>query len=562
MTYASHQRLLRILAYGAAAIASAALFALLYNRGLVNLLIDAQSHMTIASQVIWSPAAGLSQLSFWPPLIHVFLLPAVLLLPSSIAYITGSFLILLPVLLACAYFSYGIARLCGVGKHLSLLSAFLIVAHPFMQYFTASAMTEIPLAFSVMGATYFALKWRESDTLMNLFLFAAFVAISVTARYEGALLVPISTLFVICGCIAKKYTLMKSRAILLIFVFIALLGAAFVMLYSLTYSGGLFDFMSLGTDRVFDKTIAVRGRDPVELAILAWNIFVSASSYMHGFWFVAVFPVAAAIVLLRHKWYEIIALLMLLAPAMFVLLLTSIGRNHIYVPELPATLSLKNEPFGLFDNTRYALTWAGALSTAIVLGIHQLSSFGGPRVRGFVRISLSAAAIGYALFWFCFVAFVTDFSTIRLDITSVKTTAGLIDDYDWGYVLILRQHNVSEMYSSGISTDSFVTESVFPYFDQAMKEPWLFTRWVAVRHGSDTGSFSRMMKMLQLEATPEFQHYYELIQSSPVLRIYRLRDNVLRQQAIELGYDPSKIPSLNAEAPWKPRSIYDDIKAD
>lgn len=564
MTLSRSHRLLCILFYGLAAILSVCFFAYLQSRGLVNALIDAQSHTLISSQIGYSLTPGMSQLSFWPPLIHILLLPVVLLLPQNISYILGGIVVLLPLLLASSYFIFGLLMMFRVDRRLSCIAALLIFVHPYMQYFTSSAMAEIPFQFCLLGTAYFAQKWNITGRVKYLCTFAFFVALTVLARYEGALLLPISTLFVAFVCFQKKYIWIQSRALLLLFLFVASLGVFFVMLYSYVYGNSIFSFMSLGSDLIKTQ-VDQRSMSMWSVFKKSFTLFAYASFYMHGYWMVVGFVVAFVFVLFRFKWEEIMILFMLISPAIFVLIMMTLRRNTIDVPHLPKFLSEGSEPYGFFQNTRYALTWFGALIVSVTLALDNFSSRKSTLAR-IVQYVLTGLMVGYSIYWLVFVTFVTDFSTIRMD-SSIKEQSKhesvFIDRYDHGYILILRDHNVAEMFYSDIRTDKFVTESNYLYFDQAMKEPWLFVRWVIVKQknaeGGDARIYSRLSSMLQLEKSADFQRYFELVQSSEATNIYRLNEEEVRNVSNQLGYNPNNLPSINPNAPWDPLMFYRNL---
>ena len=116
-------------------------------------------------------------------------------------------------------------------------------------------------------------------------------------------------------------------------------------------------------------------------------------------------------------------------------------------------------------------------------------------------------------------------------------------------------------------TDSFFTPTFVPeakhFFPDAVFNGRYLKDGVIYTNAPQTQmvqSVKIMRDLLDLEQTPEFQHSCDLVEATPYLRFYRLRESVLREQAISLGYDPQKIPSLNPDAPWRPKTIYEELK--
>lgn len=551
-----------ILLLGAGALFSTVSFLIMYESNVVNLLVDAQSHWIHAFLIVRSITPGVTQIGFWPPLLHVILVPAALAMPVSFLQQIGAFVILLPMTLASAYFLWGVLRSFRVSRALSLLGAALLLLHPFVQYFTTSAMAEVPLIFSVLGSAFFAMRWRRTNAMLHLSLFGIFVSLTVLSRYEGALLVPVATAFVLLDRLEKRISFQQMKAELSIFLFMAVLGTALVLIYSYVYAGTLFGFLSLGSDRVFDASAVARRSITLASVKESLRMFYHASVHMHGRWAVLLFPVGFLALLVRRKWEEFFVVLILLTPALFVLYMMFIGRNTISVAELPPFGSGRSQPYGFFANTRYALTWVGALCLVLVLGVQTFVP-GKGFLGKFGRAVLATGLIAIFASWYGFVTFESSFSTIRRDETASPERAPFIPEYDGGRVLMTRNHNVAEIYFSGIPSDMLVLETNYRYFPQALREPWLFVRWVVIRRnlttGVDVDEYRSLGALQDMEKDPVFLTYFKLARESRSLAVYRLRDEVVRKAAVSLGYDPAKIPSLNVAAPWKPTTIYEDI---
>lgn len=545
---------LRFLLYvGVPAIASTLVFGRLYRHGLVNLLIDAQSHWLHAFLIVHSITPGVSQIGFWPPLLHVILVPVTLLLPVVLLKDVGAFITLLPMLIATAYFMRGILRNTGVSQGLSTVGGALVLLHPFMQYFTSSAMAEIPFVFSVLGTAYFGSRWRISSTMWDLSLFGIFVSLTVMSRYEGVLIAPISAVFVLSDRIRKKISFVQWKAEFMIFVFMASVGPALILIYSYAYSGSIFGFMSLGSDFVFDSAPVRRLPFTLDVAREKLRFFYYASLYLHGRVAVFLFPIGVALIVLRRKWIAFLILLIMSAPSLLIMYFMVRGRNNIITPD-------GADPHALFANTRYALTWVGALIFSLVSAIDAIPSK--RRIGKILRAASATALIAISAMWFVQVCYVSDFNTIRQDETAtLPLPESFFTEYDSGRVLMTRDHNVREVYFSVVPTNELIIETNYQRFEQAMREPWLFARWVIIRpSGGKNGEFKRLQDLVRLEKTPEFQRYYELVRVTDVHRIYRLNENVLRATALSMGYNVKNIPSLNPGKAWNPATVYADIQ--
>ncbi len=553
-----HPSATRILLYGGAAVFSGFAFAWVFTSGLVNLLVDAKSHLLQTLQVVHSITPGVSQIGFWPPLLRVLLVPVAILLPKPLTLDIGAFLTLQPLLLLGSYFMYGIARHSGASSRMALLAPAMFVLNPYVQYYASSSMTEVPCIVMVFGATFYALRWTDTKKLTDLFLFALFVSFATLARYEGFALIPLSITYVLYACWKSKMPFQQLKAVSLLFVFIALLGLFTIVLYSTVYAGSPLSFLSLGVERVGGTAPSFVRKSPGMAAVYeSTRMFLYASSYMQGGWNVAAFLACIPIALfLRRRMQDAFVLAFLASPGLFVLLMMIVRRNNIAVPELPRLLTY-GAPAGIFVNTRYALTWIGCGIIAVVCTLGVMSSV--RYLRGLTRYVLAPLALLGSCAWFAQVFFIDHFRTIRMDESaSVVVESSFLGTYDGGRILMPRYFGEGTMLYANVPMDMFVYEGSYLYFDQAVHEPWLFVKWVVIR--TRVNSNIRFIRdMLAMEGTTEFQHYYELVESGDSGRIYRLRENVIRKSALSLGYDTARIPSLNPLARWNPRTVYEDI---
>lgn len=544
---------LRLLFYiGIPVVGSTLVFARIYQNGLVNLLIDAQSHWLHAFLIVHSITPGVSQIGFWPPLLHVLLLPVVLVLPMPLIKDIGAYFTLLPLLLATAFFMRGMLKNCGASDGMATLGGALLLLHPFMQYFTSSAMAEVPFVFSIAGTAYFASRWHISSTMRDLSMFGVFVSLCVLARYEGAIIMPVSAAFVVFDRLKKRIAFSQWKAEFVIFCFMASVGPMLVLIYSYAYSGTLLGFMSLGSDRVFNITQSTRTPINLQTAREKFDVFYYASVHMHGRVAVKLFPLAVMFMLLRRKWEQLMILAIIIAPSVLIIVRMIRGSNTIVVPG-------PGDDLTLFANTRYALTWICALVFALVCAIDSIAAK--RRIGKFFRAMFAIFLVLLSVTWFVQVFFVEGFSTIRRDETaSFPHEEIFFPEYDRGRVLMTRDQNVSQIYYSVIPMSSLIIETNYQRFTQAMKEPWLFARWVVITEQSGRGISKRLRDLMALERQPEFQRYYELVHVTPARRVYRLNDSKLRSTATSMGYNLKKIPSLNPVNAWNPSTVYEEIQ--
>src|SRR5690349_13512131 len=82
----------------------------IYSLGLTKILVDENAHLNVARQVVDSMTPGISQIGFWPPLIHVVMIPFVSIDMLYRTGLAGAFA-LIPFLMLGAYFLFRLIHL-------------------------------------------------------------------------------------------------------------------------------------------------------------------------------------------------------------------------------------------------------------------------------------------------------------------------------------------------------------------------------------------------------------------------------------------------------------------
>jgi hypothetical protein len=525
---------------------------------------DEYTHIVSARLITDSLTPGMSQVGFWAPLLHVFLMP-LYAVPSAYVFDATPAFGLWPLLcVATVVFRRLVLSLTG-NRSVAFVSAVAFCANPYVLFFSATPMAEMPFLLSIVCALYFFQRWMVGDRLTHLIFTGVAVSMACLSRFEGFMLVPASTLAVVVALLLKRYDWPRFQASVLLFVLPAVSGICFIVSYSLAYSGEFLAYGSYSLNGAGNAHAAlVSGVGGLPWLHTTETLWYAAEFMLPGALLIAA-CVAAPLVLAfsRGRMRFLLLMGMAVAPVVFVYGTILFGKLGLVVPQLPAgDIS--------YTNIRYLLTalLPVLLSLAVVWSelLHLCGSV------KFVRAGVSACAIGFLAV--ATVAHVrtqafesVPFPAMYYEIApySLRHTypVALREKYDFGKVLTLRYANDYYLVESGLPLSTFILESNYRYFDQAVREPWLFARWVAIPKLSKAA----FPKFAALESDETFHRFYSpVLLADPNLNanaasLYVLNDAFLRQTVQSLGYDPLKIPSLNPDiTTWNPQTIYEDIR--
>lgn len=534
--------------------------------GVIKLLVDQNSHLNISRQVVDSMTPGISQLGYWPPFLHVLMIPAVSIEPLYRNGMAG-FATLLPFLVIATVYLYKTCRLLTGNRLISIWCTTLFILNPFVLYYTATPMMEILfMAFLFMTAYYMAL-WLKTGRLSTLLTAGITVTLATVSRFEGLFLIPITFGIVLLKLWKNRSTLRQTEALLLLFGFLALSGFAAIMLYGFLFGGNPFAFMNSAWS-AFNQQ-----RDyflPTERDFLtSFKYFAHASYHVQStplvFLAFITFPL---LLLLRPSAGVIAACVIFFSPFLFDYTALVRGNAIIYVPELP--------PYGTFFNERYGLYWIGfsvfvpALFFMTLLRKSvKLQAFHIPMVT-LIAAVLTGSVI-YSAYNLYSTGFVHNFSMVKQSAQGypskeqIELAVALRDNYDFGKVLMTRALHDFVAVNANVPLRDYIHESNFKFYDQALERPWLFTRWVVMFNpveGNEHDWAQRNEKVSRRwGGSDEFHHYYTLVMDNSRERLYKVKDDAVIEYAKAKGYTPARIPSLNADIRWwDPETAYASLQ--
>ena len=529
--------------------------------GLTRVLTDQSAHLNFARLTVDSITPGISQFGFWPPLLHILLVPVVT--PYDSLYRSGlaGFVVLLPFLVLGALFLFRTLLFITRHRGVSFMGGLLFLLNPYVLYYAATPMMEVLFLANVAGVAYFFTRWLQEQKLRLLILSALFVTLATISRYEGLILIPLLGGLVALRLWSQKKARNEIEASLVVFLFLASWGFAAILIYGWIYGGSPFSF-----------TGGWWIRDPEEFPtknnfFLSIKYFLEASFYMLGkpMVFAALGSVAGLVLFFRKNLFQLAPLLILASPACMVLLSLFRGAPPIMVPEL--------EPFGVFFNERYALTWIGFVVVAPLLCAWAL--FGAIKKLPLPSV-LASVVLSFACFAFFGVSaahsygvlFQNQFREVRQNLGRdeadvVALTAEFQKEYDYGKILLTRTINDSLAGGMNISLKSFIYEANYKFYDQTMEEPWLFARWVVMYNPERQDPWAETTEPIYVAwgNSDVFDQYYELVFETRTRKVYKVKEPVVEIFAERNGYMLSKIPSINASiVSWDPSAIYQEMQ--
>ncbi len=538
-----------------------------YLLGMLKVLVDQNSHLNITRQVIDSLTPGLSQIGFWPPLLHIIMVPAVEVDPLYHTGLAG-FVTLLPFFIIAAIFLYKICLLLTKQKIVSIACAFLFLLNPYILYYTSTPMMEVLYMANLFITTYFVINWLQTNKLKYLLFAGVFVSFSSISRFEGILLIPITLGIVITNLITQRKRYYQIEALLIIFSILAMAGFILILCYGYVFGGNPFSFVNSQWS-AFNQQ-----RDyflPTEKNLtVSLKYFLHASYHMLTKPFVFISFFCLPLLLLLKRRLELpAALLLLFSPFIFDYLALFRGNAIIYVSELP--------PYNVFFNERYGLYWIGfcILVPSLLLGaiLNITSKTKLLKIFGIFTVILSfSVLLIYSMLKLYEVAFVDNFSVIKKSAQGypskeqIELAVQLRDHYDYGKILMTRALHDFVAVDSKIDLDNYIQESNYKFYNQALERPQLFARWVVMFNPDPTRQDKWATKNEKVSVkwgrSKPFLNFYTLIIENKRERLYKIKDDVVIKYAIDRGYDPKKIPSINSDIRrWNPDEIYTQIIA-
>ena len=133
-----------------------------YMYDLILFMTDQFAHLNFSRLITDSMTPGISQIGFWPPLLHILMAPFVAYLPFYQTGLAGAF-VLVPCLAVGTVFLYKLTLLLTNKKLLSVISALSLPLNPYVLYYAATPMMEVLFLTNSLLIVYFFIRWLHSE---------------------------------------------------------------------------------------------------------------------------------------------------------------------------------------------------------------------------------------------------------------------------------------------------------------------------------------------------------------------------------------------------------------
>lgn len=538
----------------------------IYANNLLLMMVDQYSHLAIARQVTDSMTPGLSQLGFWPPLLHILMAPATAV---DFLYQTGlaAPITLVPILAISVVFMYRLVLLLTGHRLFAILAVAAYLLNPYVLYYSVTPMSDMLFVSLMVMASYFFADWWINQHFSSLLWLGGIASLATMARFEGIFLVAFAGL----GVLARLYQLKKPyhqiEASAVLYGLLAGLGFLFIVVYSLIFAGDPMAFMNNEWGAYSQQRSLFL---PTEHNIVeSLRYLAAASRYMIGevgVWLALLSTFCLWFLLKRGRLLFTFLLLVVGSPFIFDLFALFQGSAIIYVPELP--------PFdSRFFNERYGLNW---LPLAILLPT-LLASFFYERIRRirwyYEPLAIVAATSvllisvfgSYSLFQevTCRGCFPTIVNSLQSSPPDHERIARILhDEYDGGRVLMTRALHNQIAVEAGIPLSHYILEANEFYFDQALAYPWFFAEWVVMQNNANDEIHSDWSKENELVAKNwwndwTFLRFYEEKYSGQGTILYQLKSEEVLTYSAEYGIPLELVPALSRpDEPWEVESTF------
>lgn len=485
-----------------------------FQLGLLVAYGDAESHMNIAKRVVSSSTPGFGQLGGnWPPFHHILMLPFVAndwmwrsgvgaAIVSMFCYVFSSVLIFKLIKLTMRY------------DRAAWLGTLIFMLNPGVLYMQTTAMSELTMILSLVGAVYFFARWTTYEDTFDIIASASFVFIGSLTRYDSWFLAFACVAAILLIALVKQFSYKKAEGSVIFFSVISFAGIALWILWNqLIFNDPTYFMNSEYSAKSQQETWAAKGQLPSYHDAFSSYEFYTITMLHNAGYAVTGAAMLGLIILLwyamrkRYSRAHVVSLLLLATPFPFYVITLYLGISIILIPELlPQTWD-----FNLF-NARY-----------------------GMMMIPFTAVLAAAAAAGWRRVGFTFVAGILVFQTylftqqgnhIVLEdaITGLSSRRPtpvnkyLADNYDNGLIMFDDFSRSANPIDLDVPMDQIVYVGNHPKWDNALKQPEKHVKWLIIRRDENDVLWSEFRK------DPQFADKYQLVHNWQKTGVYRRWD--------------------------------------
>lgn len=526
----------------------------IHSIGLSLVLVDHFSHLSIARQITDSLTPGMSQVGFWPPLLHIILAPVAIFDSLYYSGISSAF-VLVPVLgLGVVWLARLLFLLTGE-RLISYVFASLLLVNPYLLYFSVTPMMEVLFISMLIGSTYFFTRWWLMDELSSLIFSGVLISLASLSRFEGFIIIPLVTLLITFRLVKNRVSFTQIEALLLIFGLMASTGVIFTLVYGAVYNGDPLAFMSN------DWGAYAQQRElnlPGEGNLLMSVVYMSAAaSEILGTLslLTAILSFLLLCFTLKKQRLLILSVIAILgSPFIFDVMASYQGSAVIYLPYLPPYQD------GYF-NVRYGLLLAAVLNVLPALVAAQLAKvYRGANSWSPVHLILALYIVIFTVVGLgshiekvgCPDCFAVIQKSNQISPAYHKEAAEALRlNYDGGYILMTRALHNEIAVRAEIPLSHYILEANEHYYGRTLEAPWWFARYVVMFNPNDNIHQAWQQQNEIVSRTwsknSTFHYYYDQIYLSEGTAVYKINEKILKEKALRNDIPLASIPSLQTE---------------
>jgi len=322
-----------------------------YALDLMMVFVDQNSHLNIARQISDSLTPGVSQIGFWPPLLHILMTPLAYFDALFSTALAGAFT-LIPIVALGAVFLYKLLFLLTQSRLVGFFGVSLFVLNPYLLYYTTTPMTEVLFVSMLIITAYFFARWIETGRLLHLFLLSLLIALTSLSRFEGFILLPIVGAIIVVNLLKKKKTFSEIEGTVFLFGLVATLGIFFAFVYGFVYANDPLVFINGPWSALTQQQFV---EIPAQYNVpLSFFYMFEATKLLVGDVLVIMALMAflfLSIIFLQQKQFLIFIGLSLIfiSPFLFDTFALYRGSAVVYLEHLPPFKGFFNERYGLYS---------------------------------------------------------------------------------------------------------------------------------------------------------------------------------------------------------------------
>lgn len=465
---------------------------------------DGASHLNIARRVVDNLTPGIAQIgTVWLPLPHLLMLPLAIndfLWHTAIA---GS-LVSMAAFVISVFLVYKTLLMLTQSKFSSTAGALILLFNPNLLYLQTTPMTEPLLMMTFALASYYFVKYMQTDSVADLVLTGAAVSLVCLTRYDGWFLflcmlaiIPIHALI--------KHGRRKAEGRLFLFAGIGGLGIMLWLLWNqMIFKDALYFMSGPYSAAAQQKVLDTVGQLPTKGNWLtAGTYFWWAMIDNNGGLIFALAGIGVLGMLIWNKNHSRYLAGLLVSPIIFNIIALYLGQSAMNIPQAVNNPGYFNTRYGLLTLPGFAIAIGMLISktkwlkyTVPVLFAVQTWLF----VTAGTPITLTDGLLG-----------------LKNTYYTVEASRWLADNYQGGLILTSLASHDAFVARTGLAMKNYIHEGTRENWQNALKNPSGSATYITVLTNPPDSVYR------EIADNPDFRKKYKLVHNYEKFEIYKLK---------------------------------------